>query len=360
MQSWSVETPEKPAPDVILKLLRERSPLREPVASWAVALSPSLLDEAGSWTSPKADLKVQTALAEARTLDGGSKPLAIDVVARGKAALGIALQRTQLDALAAQGLSLVTSSPAALAALFGALCLNAGGERLEIRLDGRGSPQWRVRPTSAPDDVAPLRYQTLEVLPAQAAALAAALVDPEAVPNLLRNHPSYQIPFVRRFRDALLGVTAAAALLCAALGVRFHREAARENAVLEQLRTRELQAWDRLLPGQEPRPGRLLQAVREQLGDTVGPKQASALAFWGELARHLPDPDALGLTLESLDLAPEGGRLSGRLPVSKDDPLKAAAQLEGALGQSKKMTLRGDSEVREGQVHVRLRMDYSP
>ena len=74
----------------------------------------------------------------------------------------------------------------------------------------------------------------------------------------------------------------------------------------------------------------------------------------------MPEPEALGLTLESLDLAPDGGRISARLPAVKEDPLKNASQLESRLNQSSRMTARGDYEVRDGQVQVRLRMDYKP
>jgi hypothetical protein len=86
----------------------------------------------------------------------------------------------------------------------------------------------------------------------------------------------------------------------------------------------------------------------------------SALAFWGEIGKRMPDPEAIGMTLESLDLAPDGGRISARVPAIQGDPLKNASQLEGQLNQSRKMAARGDYEVREGQVQVRLRLDFRP
>jgi hypothetical protein len=157
-------------------------------------------------------------------------------------------------------------------------------------------------------------------------------------------------------------VLAAAALLLAAVGVFFHRRARQEEADLRAVRQGLADLSTRLLPDRPAADPGLLRALKFRLADGADGAGAppSALAFWSELARHFPDPEAIGLTLESLDLAPEGGRLSARVPAAADDPLKNAARLEGELNQSPKVRTRGDYEVKDGQVLIRLRMDYKP
>jgi hypothetical protein len=363
--------PGTPPAQVLRDLLSQVDAPRS-AANLAVALSPADLACGDAWTLPKGmtgrtAAKVGRALCETRCASETLETLVVDASLTDAAAQAVALDRGLADDLlrAADGtrLVLLTAVPAALAQTLGAIALTQGGERFEVAVQD-GVPSWRVSPVDRPDDAGSLAWNGLQVPVEQAAALAAAACDPERVPNLLHAFPQHRQTFIKRFRDALLNVAAAAALCLGALGVHFHRDAARERDELAAARRAEMELWGRFLPAEEPREGRLLKTMLDRLGDlgeTGGAADVpSALAFWGEIGKQMPDPEALGLTLESLDLAPDGGRLSARVPAAKDDPLKNAAQLEGKLNQSKKMTTRGDYEVRDGQVQVRLRMDYKP
>jgi hypothetical protein len=275
----------------------------------------------------------------------------------------VALSRTLFDGLrqAAAGhrLELVTSIPEALAELWETLSMTIGGERIDVAPGLR-----RSRPTESPEEPASLNWNGVEVSAASAAALAAAAADPESVPDLMNVVRSAPGSLARRLRDPLLNVAAALILCLAAVAVHFHRIAERGRVELAGAESAELELWERYLPSEIPRPGRLLKTMSERLSDSGegsdSPEIPSALSFWGEIGRQMPEPDAIGLTLESLDLAPDGGRLSARLPATQGDPLRQATQLEGLLNQSKKVSARGDYEVRDGQVQVRLRMNFRP
>jgi hypothetical protein len=118
-----------------------------------------------------------------------------------------------------------------------------------------------------------------------------------------------------------------------------------------------------LLPQQSVAPGGLLIEVKRRLadgGESSGRREPSALSFWSEVAGHLPEVDGLGLTLESLDLLPDGGRMTARVPTGNEHPLGSATRLEQALNESPHLKARGDFEVQEGQVLVRLRLEYKP
>jgi hypothetical protein len=273
--------------------------------------------------------------------------------------MAISLQRqAEIRAAVVRPLELLTAAPAVLQKVFGpAGNVSWGGERIELSGEG-----WRAFPIDGPNQPGTLIWNGTPIPVGIAAAFAATIVDPEEVPNLAPSSPAASR--LRRFRDVLLNLGAAAALLLGAFGLHFHRDALLDRQSTSSARGAELELWSRFLPSEEPKPGRLLQAMRQRLaesGEAPGASDVpSALAFWGEIGKQMPDPELLGLTLESLDLAPDGGRLSARVPAQKDDPLKNAAELEGKLNQSKRMTARGDYEVQGRQVLVRLRMDYRP
>jgi hypothetical protein len=357
-------------PELLRTLLAE---FRNPRTPMDLAVALSLADVAcgDAWTPPAtwADAGARTlpALCETRCVSETLETLLLDVSRPGGTWLLVAMDRSaaQEIAEAAGGfrLKVLTAAPAALASAFGNLRIAAGGERIEIECR-EGIPSWRACPFDGPDEPGSVPWNGVQIPREQAAAFAAAVCEPDAVPNLLNAFPQHRKTFLKRFRDPLLNVGAAAALCLGAFGVQFHREAVRERDELAAARRAEMELWGRFLPTDGPREGRLLKAMRDRLadlGETSGAADIpSALAFWGEIGRQMPDPESLGLTLESLDLAPDGGRLSARVPASKDDPLKNASQLETRLNQSKKLAARGDYEVREGQVQVRLRMDYRP
>jgi hypothetical protein len=298
---------------------------------------------------------------EARSIGAMAEDLAVDAVYSGQFVQGVAMNLESLSQIRSEvsrPLELVSTVPAVLRKVFGPdsiLCW--GGEQIEITREG-----WRAFPIEGPDEPGTLMWNGTEIKAGIAAAFAAALVDPEEVPNLVRSSPAASR--LRRYRDVLLNLGAAAALLLGALGLHFHRDAVANRQAMEVVRRAERELWSRFLPSEEPKPARLLQAMRERLFESGEALQASevpsALAFWGEIGKQMPDPELLGLTLESLDLGPDGGRLSARVPARKEDPLKNAAELEGKLNQSKRVTARGDYEVQGGQVLVRLRMDYKP
>jgi hypothetical protein len=337
-----------------------------------VALSLADLACGDAWDLPdamrgKAAARVLESIGEARCASETLETLVVDAKHSDRRIQSVAMDRAQfqtlLDVLAGYSPALVTAAPLALAEVFDPASFTCGGEAFSIADEPSGRSA-RAFPSDSPDTTGALNWNGASIPFEDAVAFAAAVCDPEQVPNLLNTQARYRKTFARRFRDPLVSVAAAAALCLGALGVRFHRDVVREREELAAARRAELELWARYLPSQEPREGRLLRSLRERLddlGESAGAAEfPSALAFWGEIGKQMPDPEALGLTLESLDLAPDGGRISARLPAAKDDPLKNASQLEAKFNQSSKMTARGDYEVRDGQVQVRLRMDYKP
>jgi hypothetical protein len=268
-----------------------------------------------------------------------------------------------LESIRGLNVRMMTAVPAALVQVFGSASLTLAGERVEGTMEA-GCPSWRSYPIDGSDEVGSLTHKDQHIPYALLPAFAAAVCDPDAVPNLLNALPNYRKTFFRCFSDVLTCIVAAVALCFGALGFHFQRDATRERNELVAARVAERTLWGRFLPAEEPHEGRLLKTMRTRLadlGEGAGASEfPSALAFWSELGKHMPNPDALSLTLESLDLAPDGGRISARMPALKEDPLKNATQVEGALNGSKNLTARGDYEVRDGQVQVRLRMDYKP
>jgi hypothetical protein len=254
----------------------------------------------------------------------------------------------------------LTTAAAAVADVFGECVLLAGGERLEVWRDQDGKLQGRSMPADGPDDEGSLKWNEKEIPIKYAAAFAAAMCDPDRVPNHAGRLPGARMALLDRLREPVLNLAAAAALLLAGVGVWFHREKTREEAEFDAARFATVELWSRLLPAESPKEAGLPQAMLRRVGENGGGSGPGALAFWTEIGKHMPDPEPLGLNVESLDLSPEGGRLSARVPAAKDDPLKNAAALEGHLNQSGKLRTRGDYEVRDGHVQVRLRMEFKP
>ena len=54
------------------------------------------------------------------------------------------------------------------------------------------------------------------------------------------------------------------------------------------------------------------------------------------------------------------GRLSARVPASEGNPLQNAALLESSINQSAVVAARGEFERREGEITVRMQLDYKP
>jgi hypothetical protein len=254
----------------------------------------------------------------------------------------------------------VTTAADAVRVVFGECAFVAGHERIEVWRGERDMLESRSSPCDAPDDPGTLVANGTSVPIRFATAFAAAKCDPDRVPNRAALLPGARGALLARLREPLVNLAAAAALLLAAVGVWCHREKAREDADLAQVRGASVELWNRLLPGETPKEGALLKALLAQSGQADEPTSPSALAFWIEIGRHLPDPEPIGLNVDALDITPEGGRLSARVPAAKEDPLKNASVVEGQLNQSQKLRARGDYEVRDGQVQIRLRMEFRP
>jgi len=355
-------------PESIVSLLLKQVGPEHQKSPLTILLSPGDAACSDSWIEERphsraALERLGPALSEARSAGESVEELAVHLIGVGRSVRSIAVRRELLGTItrAAQGwiLSAVSSIPAALAAVFPGSSLTVGGERFEI-----GTDSWRAFPVDQADEEGVLRWREVDVPLALAAAFSGAIADPDLLPNALLGTSLGRPSFLRRFAQPLVGIGAAAALCLAALGVRCHREAERVRAELRVLRGAERELWTRTLPLELPREGGLFAAMKKRLveiGEAPGAAgPPSALSFWAEIARQMPDADAAGVTLESLDLAADGGRLSARLPAGKEDPLEHASHLEGMLNRSDRVKVRGDYEVREGQVHVRLRMDYRP
>ena len=315
-------------------------PTLPPAVELRIALSPADLACGDGWhlprpLTPSAAAKLSPALCEMRCASETLETLAVDSLVRGLASQAVALDRVLAeDLVRAAGrlkVTLLTAIPAALAEVFKNVSFTQAGERIEVKTE-EGNSSWRSYPVDRPDETGSLPWNGLAVPFDQAAAFAAAVSDPERVPNVLQSLPTHRKSTLQRFRDPLLSLGIATTLCFGALGIHFHRDMTREQVEYDAARRTELQLWARFLPSEEPREGRLLQAMQsrlEGLGEASGgPDFPSALSFWGEIGRQMPDPENLGLTLESLDLAPDGGRISGRVPAVKDDPLKHAFRLE--------------------------------
>jgi hypothetical protein len=348
----------------LLSLVRE--PLKK--APLTLLLSPQDAACTESWKedhafSPTTLARLGPALCEARSAGESVEELAVHLIQAGGSVRSIAVRREVVQSLrkAAEGFNLVSVSsiPAALAAVFPRGAFTTGGERFEI-----GDGLWRAFPTDGADDPGTYQWQGTDVPFPLAAAFAGAVADPDLLPNALQGTPEGRPTFLRRFAQPLVAIGAAATLVIAALALRFHHEAERARTEMGAVRRAERALWDKTLPMDPPQEGGLLRTLKRRLadlGETPGVSDSpSALSFWVEIARQMPDAESTGITLESLDLAPDGGRLSARFAAAKEDPLKNAAQLEGKLNGSERLKARGDYEVREGQVQVRLRMDYKP
>jgi hypothetical protein len=336
-----------------------------------ISLSTADFACADAWLLPpgireRAIQKFGPALVEARCMGEDLESLALGIIAHEGVVQAVALSQTEFDEIrkAAAGfdLALITSVPSLLTQTFGTLSFTQGGERIECSRDEKGIA-WRSFPKDAPDEEGTLVSRGLEVSYGQAAAFAAAVADLDTLPNVLDSTSDRKHAWVRTLRDPIANVAAALSLCLVGLGIHFHRTALQERVQLGSAREAESQLGRRYLPGQEIPEGRLLRLVNERVADIDAPGGVgipSALAFWDEIGKQFPDVNALGLTLESLDLAPDGGRLSSRVPAGKEDPLKNASDLEGQLNKSRKLSARGDYEVKDREVQVRLRMDYRP
>ncbi len=345
------------------------------VARVSIALSASDCATADVWELPagfrgSALAKLLPALTEARSAGDNLEELAIHGVTVGGTVRAIALRNELLGeirtALASAGLkaALVTSIPAALADAFSGharLVVPCPGETVELlKRDGRA--EWSSFPVdgASQDPGVPLTWKGASVPLALAPAFAAAVARAESVPDALRGAPDAARGFAGRLRSPLLGVGGAAALLLLALGIRFETDRAHSAAILARARMDERGLWKKHLPDEPAVEGGFLRALKTRLkasGESPDESsQPSALDLWCEIGKRLPEVEGLGLTLESLDLSPEGARLVAAVAAPPEERLRHASLLERSLNAGDAISASGDFEARERDVQVRLRI----
>ncbi len=346
----------------------------------SLALSSGEFACADAWAPPEGLKRsaletLAPALCEARCAGETLEDLSLDVVLGEKSIHAVALSNEVLEGLrrvaAARGIPihLVTAIPPVLAGVFSGkdeLHVLSGGEGIEVRREG-GVVSWRSYPLDPPECVSPngaLQWGGIVIPADRIPAFAAAVAEPDGLPNALRGAPDAPRSFLSRYLRPLLGLGAAVALFLGTLAFSFHRRTDSLRAEVEGL-SRDEEGFQRThLPGRSSKGPDLLRAMNDRLREAgespSGSEFPSALSFWIEIARQMPDVEAMGMALESLDLSPEGGRLSAAVIPVAGDELRNAALLEGSLNKSPRMTARGDYERREKDLQVRLRIEFRP
>jgi len=365
------------APSKVLERLLVDFPETFKKAGLAVALSSGDCACDDVWKAPDGvrigDLgTVAPVLLEARATGDTLEQLAIDVRLRDGELQAVALPSKELlalkDAAEAHGtkLRLITGLPAAMADVFpqeSLMAVHWAGQRIEVERR-EGGIGWRSVPIDGAEatETASLAMGGILLGSGQAAGTAAAFADPETVPDALRGSPDAPRSFGERFRKPLAALAGALVLALLSSGLVFRMHERRSEAELAAARRLEGDLWKRFFPGEKPVPGELLRVARERLR-TSGSTQAtagnpSAFVHFVDLARHLPEAEGLGMSLESLDLTPEGGRMSATVSAVQGDTLRNAALLEARISESSRITARGDFEARATDIQVRIKMDW--
>lgn len=376
-----------------------------------IALSPGELACADRFDTPfPSDGQVQAvagSLAEGRSAGETAESLAVDALLLDRTPGGSlvelsAISMTVLDAVRSAvrealphgKLTLVSSMPAVLARAFApqpgpyVVAFQAGGEGFILSGRGEELPSVRCFPLEDGRLLSPVKLQaaasgldvsgvSIRVLgaaegiilkcgvrtePAFACAVAMATLDAATLTNVLRGAPDAQKSIGSRLERPLVFLAGAAAILLFAAGLVFHMKARRAEAALDRMAGQERKLWNEYLPGQKYKPDGLAAALKRALDErqrtAEANRGASALAIWDELARAMPDPDALGLALDSMQLDTEGGRFTAKVDTKPGDPLANAALLEHALNASERLSARGEFEARDHAVTVRMRLGY--
>lgn len=192
---------------------------------------------------------------------------------------------------------------------------------------------------------------------------ALAFADPESLPNLVSALPN-QAGTGRQLRRAFLGSMAAAAVLLLAAGFCFDQKLKGIQAQLDACARDEEALWKTCFPGDrfvtDSLAGRMRNEQEAHRKAAEANRLPSALAFWGQLGSRMPAPDKIGFSLDELNLAPDGGRLAGRVRTEPGDPLRNASFLERSLNGSEALEARGEFETKGDEIVVRMRLDYRP
>jgi hypothetical protein len=344
----------------------------------SLALSPGDLACSDAWVPPAGTARPSLAqvlpvLCETRCAGEPIENLAMDVIETGSLLQAVAIRIELLTEvrriLKERGtrLKLLTAIPAALAQVFvqeASLSISQAGDEFSIRHEA-GNLLWRSRPVDRKLDPEQepkeVPWQKTRIPLHLAPAFAAAVADPNAIPDALRGAPGTPRSFAYRLRTPLLGFSVAAALFLAALGIRFEGERSHVLEDLTRLQEAEAALWKEHFPDQTFKVGGFLPAIRACLRESGagadGTRVPSALDLCEEIAKQLPDVESTGMTLDTLDVTSEGARMVATLAQAPGDRMKYAAILEAALNQSDQITARGESEARDMLVQVRLRID---
>ncbi|MBI3828864.1 MAG: hypothetical protein HY291_05075 [Planctomycetes bacterium] len=376
-----------------------------------IALSPSDLACADVFEVPfRTETQVQAvagSLAEGRSTGESAENLAVDALLLESTPDGSRVELTALpidtlealraavrEALPQGSLTLVTALPAVLARAFVphqvpfVMAFQAGGEGFILAGRDRELASVRAFPLENGHPLSPAKLQAVasglgaanvsihdlgaadeidlkcgvRAEPAFACAAAVTALNVAALTNVLRGAPDAPRSIGSKLERPLLLLAGAAALLLFAAGLVFHVKARRAESALERTAEQERKLWNEYLPGQPYRADGLAAALKrvlnEQQRTAEANRGASALAIWGELGKALPDPDTVGLVLDSMQLDTAGGRFTAKVDAKPGDPLANAALLEHALNSSERLSARGEFETRDNAVTVRMRLDY--
>jgi hypothetical protein len=339
---------------------------------------------------------VTGSLAESRCAGFSAEDLATDlqrviVTKNGAVVQIVAIPHTSLNALQAcvkkslpgARLKCVTAIPAALSAVLpreGCHGYAAAGEGFVISAENT-IPVWRSFPVNAASadqtlaarasaqsaeatlysSEVPLRGMA-EVPVALAAAAAVTLSEPGKIANVLRGAKDAPRSSVARLRGPLTFAGAAAAILLLAAGLYFDKQTHEFESSAQAVENAERKLWESALPHETYKPlgltARLKKILAQQNKVAEANKYPSAFGFWSEMASVLPNADQIGMSMESLQLGPDGGRLMGKVNKGTSDPLSNASLLESALNNSESLAARGEFETHETEIVVRMRLDY--
>lgn len=354
-------------------------------------------------------------LAESRCAGETAENLAIDIARERRAGAPggsrgqlIAIRHDTLDAIRSTlkelcpqaRLSVVTSIPSALTKLLDqgglearrALAWISPGEVVIVGRDSKIELKWRafphdrdvgcaiekVKAIAASWDVPAEKLlilnsesdeeveitKGLRIPPGAAPAVGAALMEPLRDINLLRGARDAPKRMTGKLAAPIRAALVAAAIFVFGLGLWFDRERQAFETGTAESTKQEKKLHRQALPDLRYSQGRLLSEMRKRLRrhrkNTGVEMPPSALAFWRELATHMPDPEKIGLTVDSLKLGASEGQLVGRVQTDAKEPMRHANFLQTELNRSEHLTTRGEFQKRGAEVNVNIRLNYVP
>lgn len=310
------------------------------------------------------DVRLISTTAEGSVVDLASMPLAD--LAKLRAQLKEHLPESKLD--------LISSAPSLLAhslrekSQAANLVFADAGEAAELQFHQERIVSWRWFPidrgsTSTEPDTSTVELrESLTVSALLAVAAAAAMAETGQSANLLRSAPDAPKNALSLLRTPLLLSATAAVAAILVSGIYLDKLTQNLRSEITATEKQENVLWREALPAETYRAGTLASRMKQVLAQRNKTADVnrfpSALTLWSEVAAVFPNPEPLGLSVESLQLGPDGGRMNGRVKRGVGDPLAFAAGLESALNQSLSLAARGEFETKESEVVVRMRLDY--